>query len=72
MVAGFDVYADFLAYGGGVYRHVSGDPVGGHGVEVVGYDDTQQCWICKNSWGPRFGINGFFQIGYGECDITQR
>lgn len=65
----FSVYEDFYAYSSGVYRHTSGNFVGGHCVSIVGYDDTQQCWICKNSWGTGFGESGFFRIGYGECGI---
>lgn len=36
---------------------------------VVGYDDTQSCWIVKNSWGAGWGMNGYVYIGYGECNI---
>jgi C1A family cysteine protease len=69
MVGGFEVFADFYAYQSGVYRHTSGAHRGYHAISVVGYDDAQQCWICKNSWGPAWGDSGFFRIGYGECDI---
>ncbi len=55
MVMGFTVYEDFDHYGGGVYKHVSGDVRGGHCVLVVGYSDTNQAWICRNSWGTSFG-----------------
>jgi C1A family cysteine protease len=65
--ASFDVYDDFFSYGNGVYHHVTGPYVGGHCVEVIGYSEAEQCWICKNSWGTGFGIAGFFKIGYGEC-----
>jgi hypothetical protein len=65
--ASFDVYDDFFSYGSGVYHHVSGDYVGGHCVEVIGYSEAEQCWICKNSWGTGWGDGGFFKIGYGEC-----
>ena len=41
----------------------------GHCVSIVGYDDTRQCWIAKNSWGDWWGKKGFFKIGYGECGI---
>jgi len=63
------VYEDFYSYSGGVYEHVSGGLEGGHSVCLVGYDDSQQCWIVKNSWGWRWGENGFFRIRYGECNF---
>jgi len=69
MTACFVVYGDFRYYRSGVYRHVSGEQLGGHCVTIVGYDDNQKCWICKNSWGAGWGENGFFKIGYGECGI---
>lgn len=69
VVACFYVYQDFFSYAGGVYRHRTGSLAGGHCVTLVGYDDAQQCWIAKNSWGPGWGEQGFFRIGYGECSI---
>lgn len=69
LVTGFTVYADFYNYTSGIYRHTSGGQIGGHCVCVVGYDDVAQCWICKNSWGPAWGEQGFFRIGYGEVGI---
>jgi C1A family cysteine protease len=65
----FLVYDDFFAYHTGVYRHVSGGLAGGHCVAIIGYDDSQSCWICKNSWGTGWGDSGFFRIAYGECGI---
>lgn len=67
LVACFDVYDDFYSYLSGVYHHVTGDSTSSHCVEVVGYSDADSCWIAKNSWGPYWGENGFFRIGYGEC-----
>jgi hypothetical protein len=69
MVAGMAVFNDFFSYRTGVYRHTTGALAGYHAVSVVGYDDTQQCWICKNSWGPGWGDSGWFRIGYGECGM---
>ena len=66
MIGGMWVYADFPHYGDGVYSHVTGGRVGGQCIQIIGYDDNQACWICKNSWGPDFGENGFFKIAYGE------
>ncbi len=65
----FSVYNDFFSYKSGVYRHVSGSLAGGHCISIIGYDDSQGCWICKNSWDTTWGENGFFKIAYGECGI---
>ncbi len=65
----FHVYSDFFGLGSGIYTHVTGGEEGYHCVEVVGYDDSQGCWICKNSWGTTFGNSGFFRIAYGQCGI---
>ena|SRR5436305_1248702 len=73
MSACFTIYEDFYySYTGGVYRHVSGNRVGGHCVCIIGYNDTQNCWIAKNSWGTGWGENGFFRIGYGQCGIDDQ
>lgn len=67
----FIVYQDFFSYKSGVYRHVSGTAAGGHCVEIIGYNDSQRCWICKNSWGTNWGEAGFFRIAYGQCRIEE-
>ena len=69
LVACYTVYEDFFSYQSGIYKHVSGDAVGGHCVCVVGYNDAQQYWICKNSWGSNWGESGYFRIAYGQCGI---
>ncbi len=63
------VYNDFRYYKTGIYEHVQGDQVGLHAVCIVGYDDTEGCWIVKNSWSETFGEDGYFRIKYGECCI---
>jgi hypothetical protein len=65
--ASFAVYDDFYSYSSGVYHHVTGGLVGYHCVQVIGYSEAEQCWICKNSWNTGWGSAGFFKIGYGEC-----
>lgn len=39
-------------------------PVGGHAVLAVGYDDSQQRFISRNSWGAGWGQGGYFTIPY--------
>lgn len=69
VVAGMRVYEDLSGYTGGIYKHVAGAYRGGHAVCVVGYDDADQCWIARNSWGAGWGEDGYFRIAYGECMI---
>ena len=80
LVACYTVYDDFFAYKGGIYKHVTGGVAGGHCVSVVGYNDVEKYWICKNSWGKTFGEEnpydtgapkekGYFRIAYGQCGI---
>lgn len=62
------VYEDFMSYKSGIYSHVSGKKLGGHGVFLVGYNDDEQYFIVKNSWGPKWGEDGFFRIAYSEIE----
>jgi C1A family cysteine protease len=38
--------------------------LGGHAVMAVGYADDQQRFICRNSWGSGWGLQGYFTIPY--------
>jgi C1A family cysteine protease len=71
LVACYTVYTDFMAYRSGVYRKSAnpGAVRGGHCVCAIGYSDSQQAWICKNSWGTGWGEGGYFRIGYGQVGI---
>lgn len=63
------VYEDFYSYAGGIYEHTWGDFEGWHHVMLLGWSDTDSCWICKNSWGENWGEDGYFRIAYTECEI---
>lgn len=39
-------------------------PIGGHAVTAVGYDDSKECLIVRNSWGNNWGIGGYFYLPY--------
>jgi len=65
------VYEDFFDYTNGVYEPVEGSKkVGSHAVTIVGWDDEEDAWICKNSWSRLWGDDGWFQIKRGTCGIN--
>jgi cathepsin B len=71
--AAFTVYADFLTYKSGVYKHTSGQVLGGHAVKILGWgvEDSTPYWLVANSWNEDWGDKGFFKIhrGNNECGI---
>ena len=63
-----EVFDDFYHYQSGIYQKTANaEYEGGHAVVLVGYDESQDCWICKNSWGTDWGEDGYFKIKRGEC-----
>jgi C1A family cysteine protease len=38
--------------------------LGGHALCAVGYDDSAQCLLVRNSWGPDWAAKGFFWLPY--------
>lgn len=68
-IIGFQVYQSFespyVSYSGVVPMPGFGERyLGGHAVLVVGYDDPKQQFICRNSWGTSWGMNGYFRLPY--------
>jgi len=37
---------------------------GGHCMNIIGYNDNNQYFICANSWGTSWGANGYCYIPY--------
>eukprot|EP00118_Oscarella_pearsei_P006144 m.27935 g.27935 ORF g.27935 m.27935 type:complete len:342 (+) comp30477_c0_seq1:26-1051(+) len=74
----FDVVAGFQSYKEGVYKSEkcsNGTQSVNHAVLVVGYGTTSDgvdYWIVKNSWGTKFGMNGYFWIerGVNMCGLA--
>jgi Papain family cysteine protease len=86
VATGLAVYSDFQDYyktadPTTVYKHESGDLMGGHAVEIVGWGEAKmqptdnketKFWIVRNSWGNDVGGDGgYFKIlrGENECEI---
>jgi cathepsin L len=58
----------FQAYTGGVFSEANVTGIN-HAVTIVGWDDQNQAWIVKNSWGMGWGEAGYFRIRYGSNSI---
>jgi cathepsin B len=78
-----NVYSGFKEYEGGIYTKESGEKkLGGHAVKAIGWgidedaaedatDAEKYYWICANSWGPRYGEEGYFRIRFNQ-DIAYK
>ncbi|MFH0813005.1 MAG: C1 family peptidase [Pseudomonadota bacterium] len=68
----------FQAYSGGVYsdRKTSCPIVPcyytstNHAIMLVGWDDVDQAWILRNSWGEDWGENGYMRISYQAARVA--
>ena len=68
-VFGFTVYESFESQTVAQSGHApmpapSEKALGGHAVLAVGYDDAQQWFIVRNSWGTNWGMQGYFTLPY--------
>ena len=76
VVVGFSVYSSFespsVARTGVMpYPNTSREQLlGGHAVLIVGYNKTNSTFIVRNSWGPRWGDNGYFYMPFQVIQNT--
>ena len=68
-VFGFTVYQSFesatVAQSGHAHMPASGErAIGGHAVMAVGYDNSHQRFLVRNSWGATWGMKGYFTLPY--------
>jgi len=75
VIVGFEVYqeieSDQVARTGYLPRPSRGEEaIAGHAVLLVGYDDARRRWLLRNSWGPGWGMGGYFETDYGYLDST--
>jgi C1A family cysteine protease len=69
IVFGFTVYASFesqevASTGIMPMPQPNEEVLGGHAVLCVGYDDSKQMFIVRNSWGSSWGDQGYFHMPY--------
>jgi C1A family cysteine protease len=68
-VFGFTVYESFesgtVAQSGHAPMPAPSErAIGGHAVMAVGYEDANQWFVVRNSWGPGWGLAGYFTLPY--------
>ncbi|OMJ74397.1 hypothetical protein SteCoe_26694 [Stentor coeruleus] len=65
------VYKDFTSYISGIYVWTYGGPIGSQTVKIFGWgvNGSTNYWVCSNSWGTSWGMQGYFQIQFGQCKI---
>ena len=63
--------------------YYNGNQITNHAVTIVGWDDMYSrynfnnvpqgngAWICKNSWGPNWGNNGYFYVSYYDTKLAE-
>lgn len=77
VVAGFLVYTSFMTSyvaktGMMPYPNILKERLlGGHAVCLVGYNDSTQRFIAKNSWGTGWGDRGYFYLPYSVIKNSQ-
>lgn len=62
----------FQAYKSGIFDEhasVSGPSDVNHAITIVGWDDSKQAYLVKNSWGPGWGESGYIWVEYGSNNI---
>ena len=68
--AGFRVYTNFYTFNPKLetYEWDKQEPqVGGHAVVIVGW--TEDSWIIRNTWGEKWGDNGYFYMKFNQCGL---
>lgn len=70
-VFGFTVYEGFEVSTVAQNGHApmpapSEGAIGGHAVLAVGYEDANQWFIVRDSWGATWGMAGYFTLPYAN------
>jgi len=62
----------FTAYVGGIFdikEKTNGPDDTNHAITIVGWDDSKNAYLVKNSWGSEWGEKGYIWIDYGSNNI---
>lgn len=68
----------FLYYSGGVFASdeaavcINDGKIVNHAIVLVGWNDADQTWILRNSWGTGWGESGYMRIKWGTSNVGYR
>ena len=68
------IYANdaLMAYDSGVYKYEGAEETN-HAIEIIGWDDSLEAWLIKNSWGTDWGRNSTYPgcgwVAYGAANL---
>jgi len=69
ITAAFYVPPSFLYFKSGIYK-CSGSSLGLHAIVITGYNNEPEChWIIRNSWGSKWGMEGYIYMACQTCGI---
>ena len=78
VTTGMEVYSSFYTFNPKtqIYKNNDNDVrVGGHAIRIVGWGEEAgvKFWWIANSWGTKWGINGYFRMirGTNDCKIEE-
>jgi cathepsin B len=72
MMVGLMIYEDFMNYGSGIYKHITGEEMGGHAMKLLGYGHDEKeglYWELQNQWTEEWGEKGYVRVRAGEIGI---
>lgn len=65
----------FKNYTSGVFYETASDknnPTTNHAIVLVGWDDTKNAWLLRNSWDVDWGEDGYMWIDYNTNNVGRR
>lgn len=64
-------HPDFINHKGGNVITAKGDNLVDHAINVIGWDDSKNAWLIKNSWGTDWGDRGYAWVDYDALNLDQ-
>jgi C1A family cysteine protease len=70
--ASINATAAMQSYGGpdsAVFSEPTSSLETNHAILIIGWDNAKDAWLIKNSWGPKWGFDGFAWVKFGSNNV---